>query len=96
MNKTVFAVILFVLAIAAIGYAIYRSPGEMITLTEGGRQTVYGGPQHGLNAGLGVFAGACVIAGVLLLLDSVRASVQDQRMATRKAADRLASNYPVS
>lgn len=96
MNKKVLSVILIIAAIAAIAYSIYRSPAETITVTEIGKTTIYGGPQHGLATGLCLFAGFCVLGAVLLLIEDGRGIVQDQRVVTKKAADRLATNYPSS
>ena len=88
--------ILFVVALLAVAYAVYRSPAETITIAEIGRETVYGNPQHGLATGLGIFAGICVLGAVFLFIEDGRGRGQDQRMVTKKAADRLATNYPSS
>jgi hypothetical protein len=96
MNKRILGLVLFIVALLAIGYAVYRSPAETITVTEIGRETVYGSSPHGLTTGLGVFAGLCVIGAVLLFIEEGRNRVPDQRSITKKAADRLATNYPTS
>jgi hypothetical protein len=61
--------VLLVMALLSLGYAIYRSTTEQVTLVEGNRQTVYGDPMHGLMLGLCIFAGLCVLGAALLLLD---------------------------
>jgi len=96
MNKRVLAILLFIAALAALAYAIYRSPSETITVVEVGKEVIYGSPQHGLNTGLGIFAGLCVLGAVLLLIEDGRNLVHDQRVVTKRAADRVATNYPSS
>ena len=96
MNKKILALLLLIASLAALAYAIYRSPAETITVTEVGRQVIYGNPQHGLATGLCIFAGLCVLGAVFLLIEDGRTIVHDQRMVTKKAADRLATNYPSS
>jgi hypothetical protein len=96
MNKKVLSLILFIAAVAAIAYAVYRSPAETITVTEIGREIAYGSPQHGLAMGLCIFSGFCVLGAVLLLLEDGRNVVHDQRNVTKKAAERIATNYPIS
>lgn len=61
--------VLWVMALIAIIYAVYRSTEEKVTLVGPDRQTVFGEPQHGLILGLCIFAGLCVLATVPLLLD---------------------------
>lgn len=61
--------VLWVMALLAIIYAIYRSTEEKITLMGPDRQTVFGEPQHGLILGLCIFAGLCVLGTIPLLLD---------------------------
>jgi hypothetical protein len=69
MNKRTITIALWVVALIAIVYAIYRSTNERITVVENGREIVYGEPQHGLILGLCIFASLCVLSSVLLLLD---------------------------
>ena len=69
MNKRTITIVLWVVALIAIVYAIYRSTNERITVVENGREIVYGEPQHGLILGLCIFASLCVLSSVLLLLD---------------------------
>jgi hypothetical protein len=69
MNKRIIILLFWFLSLIAIAYAVYRSTGQKITVTENGQQVVYGEPQHGLILGLCVFAGICVLSTVPLLLD---------------------------
>jgi hypothetical protein len=67
MDRRIMAPILLGLAIIALIYAVYRSVGETIVITDPTRQTIYGNPQHGLVLGLCIFAGICVAAAVSCL-----------------------------
>ncbi|HZH01005.1 MAG TPA: hypothetical protein VEX63_03545 [Flavisolibacter sp.] len=69
MNKRTLIPILWVVALASIVYAIYRSTEHRIVLTGETQQTIYGEPQHGLLLGLMIFAGLCVLSTIPLLLD---------------------------
>jgi hypothetical protein len=69
MNKRTTILVLLIAAIASIVYAIYRSTEAKITLMGETQQTVYGEPQHGLQLGLFIFAGLCVLSTIPLLLD---------------------------
>lgn len=69
MNKRILSPILLFIALLCLGYAVYRSTAEKITIQEGPRNTVYGEPQHGLILGLCIFAGICVAAAIALLFD---------------------------
>jgi hypothetical protein len=94
MNKRILIISLMAISLLSIVYAIYRSTAEKITITEPGpfpKQTVYGEPQHGLILGLCVFAGACVIALVLLLLDREEPRPEQK---TTPVSKRTATNYP--
>ena len=63
-------IILWVLAFALLGYAIYRSTAVRQTMVQpNGQQVVYGEPQHGLILGLCMLAGICILSSVPLLLD---------------------------
>ena len=68
--KRALVIILWVLALALLGYAIYRSTAVRETLvTQTGREIVYGEPQHGLILGLCILAGLCIASSIPLLLD---------------------------
>jgi hypothetical protein len=67
MTNRTLSLVLFIVAFLLLGYAIYRSTAEKITLSEGPRSTVYGEPQHGLILGLCVVAGICIASAVRLL-----------------------------
>ena len=69
MSKRAFTFVLLILALAALGYAVYRSTAERVTLIGPTQQTVFGEPQHGLILGLCIFAGACLLGAIKLLLD---------------------------
>ena len=92
MNRKMLIPIMLLLAVVALGYAIYRSTGERITTTENGKQIVYGEPQHGLVFGLCVFAGLCVIGIAILAVERYQEIRQDQRTVTTRTD--TASNYP--
>jgi hypothetical protein len=66
MDKRTWLPILLIIALASIGYAIYRSTTERIIITEGNRQTIYGEPQNGLVLGLLLLGGLCLLASVWL------------------------------
>ncbi|TCJ13153.1 hypothetical protein EPD60_13885 [Flaviaesturariibacter flavus] len=66
MDKRSWIPILLILALASIGYAIYRSAAERVIITEGNRQTIYGEPQNGLVLGLILLGGICLLASVWL------------------------------
>jgi hypothetical protein len=68
MNRQTMIVLLVLMALASVAYAIYRSTGDKTIITQGGLQTVYGEPQHGLILGLCILAGICILAIVPLLL----------------------------
>ena len=62
--------LLLIVAITSVAYAIYRSTAEQTVITQGGIQTVYNQPQHGLILGLCVLSGLCILAILpLVLLD---------------------------
>jgi len=69
MNKRTLIPLLWVVALASIVYAVYRSTEQKIILIGETQQTVYGEPQHGLLLGLLIFAGLCVLSTIPLLLD---------------------------
>ncbi|RYZ18606.1 MAG: hypothetical protein EOO16_22065 [Chitinophagaceae bacterium] len=77
MDKRSWIPILLILALASIGYAIYRSVAERVVITEGNRQTIYGEPQNGLVLGLILLGGLCLLASVWL------STSRDTRTVTR-------------
>jgi len=98
MNKRTFAIVLALLAVFAIGYAIYKGTAPTITTIETGRTIVYGQPQHGLMLGLCVFAGLCVLGASLLFMDD-RRNISDEipntnTTTTTATGNRVATNYP--
>jgi hypothetical protein len=66
MDKRSWIPILLIVALASIGYAIYRSTAERVIISEGNRQTIYGDPQDGLVLGLILLGGLCLMASVWL------------------------------
>ena len=79
--KRALVIILFVMALALLGYAIYRSTAVRETyVTQTGREVTYGEPQHGLILGLCILAGLCIVSTIPLLLDR-RGDVFDDRDA---------------
>jgi ABC-type Fe3+ transport system permease subunit len=61
-------VLLVLVALASVAYGIYRSTDQKTIITQGGLQTIYGEPQHGLILGLCILAGICILAIIPLLL----------------------------
>lgn len=100
MNKRTLIPVLLLLAIIAIGYAVYKGTAVTMTTIETGRTIVYGQPQHGLTLGLCLFAGACVLGASLLVLDDrFRTTNTDGQAAsttttTSTSGNRVATNYP--
>ena len=88
------APILLVLALLAIGYAIYRSTAPTITTISAAQQTVYGEPQDGLTLGLCIFAGMCVMAAARLIGRSREDRVIQSDTPQRSYSNRTATNYP--
>ncbi|RYZ00784.1 MAG: hypothetical protein EOO11_00450 [Chitinophagaceae bacterium] len=66
MDKRSWTPVLLILALASIGYAIYRSTAQRIVVTEGNRVTTYGEPQDGLLLGLLILGGLSLLASVFL------------------------------
>jgi len=75
MDKRMWIPILLVIFLASIGYAIYRASADHIILTEGNRQTIYGGPQDGLVLGLCILGTAALLGAVWLTGSSHRREV---------------------
>src|SRR5215831_11463541 len=99
MNKRTLIPVLLLLAIVAIGYAVYKGTAVTMTTIEAGRTVVYGQPQHGLTLGLCLFAGACILGASLLALDDgLRIINTDGHIAntttTSTSANKVATNYP--
>lgn len=100
MNKRTLIAVLLLLAIVAIGYAVYKGTAVTMTTIETGRTIVYGQPQHGLTLGLCLFAGACILGASLLALDDrFRITNTDGQSAsttttTSTSGNRVATNYP--
>ena len=100
MNKRTIIPVLLLLAVIAIGYAVYKGTAVTMTTIEAGRTVVYGQPQHGLTLGLCIFAGACVLGASLLAMDDrVRITNTDGQTAsttttTSASGSRVATNYP--
>lgn len=100
MNKRTLIPILLLLAIIAIGYAVYKGTAVTMTTIEAGRTIVYGQPQHGLLLGLCLFAGACVLGTAILLVDdrlritNTDGQVSSTTATTSTTGNRVATNYP--
>jgi hypothetical protein len=100
MNKRTLIPVLLILAVFAVGYAVYKGTAVTMTTIEAGRTMVYGQPQHGLMLGLCLFAGACILGATLLALDDrVRTPNTDGQAAnttttTSTTGNRVATNYP--
>ena len=79
MNRQTMTVLLLLTALASVAYAIYRSTDEKTIITQGGLQTIYGEPQHGLILGLCILAGFCILAILpLLLVDRHHYDIDDR------------------
>jgi hypothetical protein len=76
--------VLWVIALACLGYAIYRSTSERVTTTENGQQVVYGEPQHGLILGLCILAGFCILGTIPLLLDRRTNVLEEHEVLSRR------------
>jgi hypothetical protein len=88
MNRQTMIVLLLLVAIASVAYAIYRSTADQTILIQGGIQTIYNQPQHGLILGLCILAGLCVLATLpLILIDRQHYDFDDRR----RDADRIGS-----
>jgi hypothetical protein len=68
MKRQTIILLLLIAAVGLLAYAIYRSTGEQIIVTQNNVQTIYGEPQHGLILGLCILSGLCVLATIPLLL----------------------------
>ena len=84
MNNRVLVPVLFVIALLSLVYSIYRSTAVRMIVTENGRETVYGEPQHGLILGLCIFAGMCILAAVALLFKKETTVVHEQPTMSRR------------
>lgn len=68
MNRQTIIALLLIVAIGSVAYAIYRSTADQTIITQGGIQTIYNQPQHGLILGLCILAGLALLAILPLLL----------------------------
>lgn len=68
MNRQTIIALLLIVAIGSVAYAIYRSTADQTIITQGGIQTIYNQPQHGLILGLCILAGLALVAILPLLL----------------------------
>lgn len=84
MNKRTITIALWIAALIALVYAIYRSTNERITVMENGREVVYGEPQHGLILGLCIFASTCLLGSILLLLNKPEAKEHEKTTITKR------------
>ncbi|HEX6334657.1 MAG TPA: hypothetical protein VFZ78_10555 [Flavisolibacter sp.] len=79
MNRNTIMTVLVIVALVCVGYAIYRSTGERIVITNGNTQTSYNDPQHGLILGLCIFAGLCIIGVIAMVLDKRSVTTLEER-----------------
>jgi ABC-type Fe3+ transport system permease subunit len=76
-------VLLVLVALASVAYGIYRSTDQKTIITQGGLQTIYGEPQHGLILGLCILAGICILAIIpLLLVDRNHYDIEERARET--------------
>ena len=68
MKRQTMIALLLIVSLASVAYAIYRSTDQKTIITQGGLQTIYGEPQHGLILVLCILAGLCILAILPLLL----------------------------
>jgi ABC-type Fe3+-citrate transport system substrate-binding protein len=86
MNRQTMIVLLVLVALASVAYGIYRSTDQKTIITQGGLQTIYGEPQHGLILGLCILAGLCILdISPLLLVDRNRYDIEER---AREASER--------
>ena len=91
MDRRTTITVLVILMLVSIGYAVYRSTGQTITRIENGSEVVYGTPMHGLMLGLCIFAGACLLAIVMLLNKErdVRDTTPRERVTVKEEREAL-------
>ena len=91
MDRRTTITVLVILMLVSIGYAVYRSTGQTITRIENGSEVVYGTPMHGLMLGLCIFAGACLMAIVMLLNKErdVRDTTPRERVTVKEEREAL-------
>jgi hypothetical protein len=92
MNRQTMIALLLILAIGSVAYAIYRSTADQTIITQGGIQTIYNQPQHGLILGLCILAGLAILAILPLVLLDRRNDFDDRirdRDRDRDREDRL-------
>jgi hypothetical protein len=83
MNRQTMIVLLVLVALASVAYGIYRSTDQKTIITQGGLQTIYGEPQHGLILGLCILAGICILAIIpLLLVDRNHYDIEERARET--------------
>jgi hypothetical protein len=90
MDRKIVSLLLVILAIASIGYAIYRSTAEKLVTTTSTQQVTYNEPQHGLTLGMCIFAGICLLGVVMLYRDPIGGVHHDHQRTTT----RTSTNYP--
>ena len=78
MNRQTIIALLLIVAITSVAYAIYRSTAEQTVITQGGIQTIYNQPQHGLILGLCILAGVAILAILPLMLVERRYDFDDR------------------
>lgn len=66
MDRKTSILLLIIVAIACLGYAVYRSTAVTVTVMQNNVPTVYGSPQHGLLLGLCIVAGICIWGAIWL------------------------------
>lgn len=66
MNRRTLIPVLLIIAVLALGYAIYRSAAVRITEVRNNLTTIYGEPQHGFLLGLCILAGLCLLGAAYL------------------------------
>ncbi len=94
MNRKTLSLILSIATLISLGYAIYRSTDQRVTITGPGTETVYGEPQHGLLLGMCIFAGMCLLGIVLLFRDNHIEINHEAHAEQPKTFTRTATNYP--
>jgi hypothetical protein len=91
MNRQTIIALLLIVAITSVAYAIYRSTADQTIITQGGIQTIYNQPQHGLILGLCILAGVCILSILSLVLLDKRHDFDDRiRDRDKDREDRLA------
>jgi hypothetical protein len=94
MNRRTFIPVLLILAVLALGYAIYRSTAVRTIVMENGQQQIYNEPQNGLTLGLCIFSGMCLLGIVGLMGQRDELRNEPTAPVTKRTTSTTSTNYP--